>query len=83
MLYVRVNSKGQITLPREILSKLKIKPGGQMLILVDEEYTLLKLFTKTLLDLRGTVKAKSAEEFNRIRCKVLKKRAARNMSNER
>lgn len=83
MLYVRVNPRGQITIPREILRILNIKPGNHMLVLFDGEHTSFKFFTKTLPDMRGTVKVKRVEDFNRIRRKVLKKRAARNMSNER
>lgn len=82
MLNVRVNPKGQVTLPREIRRKLKIKPGDQMAVILDGEQIVFKLFTKTLLDLRGSIKAKGQQDFDKIRQDVLKKRATRNASNE-
>ena len=75
MLNVRVNPKGQITLPDEIRSKLKIEPGDQMVVILDGERIVLKLFTKTLLDMRGTIKVKGGQDFDKIRHYVLKKQA--------
>jgi AbrB family looped-hinge helix DNA binding protein len=82
MLNVRVNPKGQVTLPREIRRKLKIKPGDQMAVILDGEQIVFKPFTKTLLDLRGSIKVKGEQDFDKIRQDVLKKRATRNVSNE-
>ena len=82
MLNVRVNPKGQITLPREIRRKLKIKPGDQMAVILDGEQIVFKPFTKTLLDMRGSIKVKGEQNFDKIRQDVLKQRATRNVSNE-
>lgn len=82
MLNVTVNPKGQITLPREIRRKLKIKPGDQMVVILDGEQIVFKPFTKTLLDRRGSIKVKDEQDFDQIRQDVLKKRAKRNSSNE-
>lgn len=82
MLNVRVNPKGQITLPREIRRKLKIKPGDQMAVILDGEQIIFKPFTKTLLEMRGSIQVKGEQNFDRIRREVLKKRAKRNLSNE-
>jgi AbrB family looped-hinge helix DNA binding protein len=82
MLNVRVNPKGQVTLPREIRRKLKIKPGDQMAVILDGEQIVFKPFTKTLLDMRGSIKVKGEQDFDKIRQEVLKKRAKRNANNE-
>ena len=82
MLNVRVSPKGQITLPREIRRKLKIKAGDQMAVILDGEQIVFKPFTKTLLDMRGSIKVKGAQDFDKIRREVLKKRAKRNASDE-
>jgi AbrB family looped-hinge helix DNA binding protein len=82
MLNVRVNPKGQITLPREIRRKLNIKPGDQMAVILDGEQIVFKPFTKTLLDMRGSIKVQGQQDFDKIRQDVLKKRAMRNASNE-
>jgi AbrB family looped-hinge helix DNA binding protein len=82
MLNVRVNLKGQVTLPREIRRKLKIKPGDQMAVILDGEQIVFKPFTKTLLDMRGSIKVKGAQDFDKIRQDVLTKRATRNASHE-
>lgn len=77
MLNVRVNPKGQITLPREIRLKLKIKAGDQMAVILDGEQIVFKPFTKSLLDMRGSVKVRGAQDFDKVRREVLKKRARR------
>ncbi len=82
MLNVRVNPKGQITLPREIRRKLKIKSGDQMAVILDGDQIVFKPFTKTLLDMRGSVKVKGEQDFDKIRRAALKKHAKRNASNK-
>jgi AbrB family looped-hinge helix DNA binding protein len=82
MLNVRVSPKGQITLPREIRRKLKIKAGDQMAVILDGEQIVFKPFTKTLLDMRGSIKVKGRQDFDNIRREALKKRGKRNTSHE-
>jgi AbrB family looped-hinge helix DNA binding protein len=82
MLNVRVNPKGQVTLPREIRRKLKIKAGDQMAVILDGDQIVFKPFTKTLLDMRGSVNVKGEQDFDKVRREALKKRAARNSVNE-
>jgi AbrB family looped-hinge helix DNA binding protein len=82
MLNVRVNPKGQITLPREIRRKLKIKSGDRMAVILDGDQIVIKPFNKTLLDMRGSIKVKGEQEFDKVRREALKKHAKRNVSNE-
>ena len=82
MLNVRVSPKGQVTLPREIRRKLKIKSGDQMAVILDGDQIVFKPFTKTLLEIRGSVKVSSEQDFEKIRADVLAKRAKRNANNE-
>jgi AbrB family looped-hinge helix DNA binding protein len=71
MYKVRVNSNGQITLPREIRRKLNIKAGDKMFVIIDGKQMVLKPFKMTLLDLRGSVKVESKQDFDVIRRRVL------------
>jgi AbrB family looped-hinge helix DNA binding protein len=71
MYKVRVNSNGQITLPRQIRHKLNIKAGDKVFVIVDIKQIILKPFTMTLLDVRGSVKVKGKQDFDSIRRKVL------------
>lgn len=82
MLNVRVSPKGQVTLPREIRRKLKIKSGDQMAVILDGDQIVFKPFTKTLLEMRGSVKVQGEQDFKKIRAEVLAKRAKRNAENE-
>lgn len=82
MLNVRVSPKGQVTLPREIRRKLNIKSGDQMAVILDGDQIVFKPFTKTLLEMRGSVKVNGEQDFEKIRTEVLAKRAKRNADNE-
>jgi AbrB family looped-hinge helix DNA binding protein len=82
MLNVRVSPKGQVTLPREIRRKLKIKSGDQMAVILDGDQIVFKPFTKTLLEIRGSVKVSGEQDFEKIRADVLSKRAKRNANDE-
>ena len=73
MLNVRVNPKGQVTLPREIRRKLKIKTGDQMAVILDGEQIVIKPITHTLLDLRGRVRVSGKQDFDAIRQQVMRK----------
>ena len=75
MLNVRVNPKGQVTLPREIRRKLKIKTGDQMAVILDGEQIVIKPITHTLLDLRGRVRVSGKQDFDAIRQQVMRKHA--------
>lgn len=82
MLNVRVSPKGQITLPREIRRKLNIKSGDQMAVILDGDQIVFKPFTKTLLEIRGSVKVSGEQDFEKIRADVLSERAKRNANDE-
>jgi AbrB family looped-hinge helix DNA binding protein len=80
MLNVRVNPKGQVTLPREIRRKLKIKTGDQMAVILDGGQIVFKPITHTLLDLRGRVRVSGKQDFDAIRQQAMKKRAQKRES---
>jgi AbrB family looped-hinge helix DNA binding protein len=82
MLNVRVSPKGQVTLPREIRRKLQIKSGDQMAVILDGDQIVFKPFTKTLLEIRGSVKVSGEQDFEQIRADVLAKRAKRKANDE-
>lgn len=74
MLNVRVNPKGQVTLPREIRRKLKIKAGDQMMVILDGEQIVFKPITHTLLDLRGRIRVSGKQDFDAVRQRAMRKR---------
>ena len=80
MLNVRVNPKGQVTLPREIRRKLNIQTGDQMAVILDGEQIVIKPITHTLLDLRGRVRVSGKQDFDAIRQQAMKKRTQKRES---
>jgi len=80
MLNVRVNPKGQVTLPREIRRKLKIKTGDQMAVILDGEQIVIKPIAHTLLDMRGRVRVSGKQDFDAIRQQAMRKRVQKRES---
>lgn len=57
-----VTSKGQVTIPKEIRDRLHIRSNDRVDFVMDGDRVLL-VPVKTLLDLRGAVKARGAGDF--------------------
>ncbi len=71
----RVGRRGQIVLPKEVRQKIGVKEGDQIAFIIDGEQVVIKPITKSLLDMRGSVKVKGEQNFEKIRREVLTKRA--------
>ena len=56
MLATRVGRRGQIVLPKEVRTKIKVAEGDQIAFVIDGEQVVIKPITHTLLELRGRVK---------------------------
>jgi AbrB family looped-hinge helix DNA binding protein len=79
--YIRVSSKGQITLPQQIRRKLHINSGDQVAVYVEGEQVILRPVTQNLLDLRGAVKVESGQDFEAVRQEVLHHRSKKAAGN--
>jgi len=52
---VKVNAKGQITIPKKMRDSLGIKPGDSVAIYQDDDVLRLRLVRETLFDLVGSI----------------------------
>lgn len=77
MLSTRVGRRGQIVLPKEVRTKIKVAEGDQIAFVIDGEQVVIKPITHTLLELRGRVKVSGKQDFDSIRKQVKAKRAAK------
>jgi len=77
MLATRVGRRGQIVLPKEVRTKIKVAEGDQIAFVIDGEQVVIKPITHTLLDLRGRVKVSGRQDIESIRKVVKTKRAAK------
>lgn len=77
MLATRVGRRGQIVLPKEVRTKIKVAEGDQIAFVIDGEQIVIKPITHTLLELRGRVKVSGRQDFDSIRKQVKAKRAAK------
>ena len=70
--------KGQVTIPKTIRDRLKVKEGEKVFFVMRGDEVVLKVLRGTILDLRGSVKASARpEDFEAIRRSVKKDVAAR------
>jgi len=77
MLSTRIGRRGQIVLPKEVRRRMKADEGDQIAFIIDGEQVVIKPITQSLLDLRGSVRVKGAQDFDSIRKQVTTKRAKR------
>ena len=77
MLATRVGRRGQIVLPKEVRQKIRVEEGDQIAFIIDGEQVVIKPITKSLLDMRGSIKVRGEQNFEKIRSEVLIKRAKR------
>ncbi|MBI3659507.1 AbrB/MazE/SpoVT family DNA-binding domain-containing protein [Candidatus Acetothermia bacterium] len=82
MLGSKLTSKGQMTLPKEIRDYLDLQPGDRVVFIRKDGEVVIQGVKETLLDLRGSVKARQhAEDFNSVRQHV-KRRVAQKAARE-
>jgi antitoxin PrlF len=77
MLATRVGRRGQIVLPKEVRTKIKVVEGDQIAFVIDGDQVVIKPITHSLLDLRGHIRVSGQQDFNSIRNQVKTKRAQR------
>jgi AbrB family looped-hinge helix DNA binding protein len=70
--------KGQVTIPKPIRDRLKVKEGEKVFFVMRGNEVVLKVLRGTILDLKGSVKASAhPEDFETIRGSVKKAVSAR------
>ncbi len=80
---IRIGRRGQIVLPKEVRQKIGVKEGDQIAFIIDGDQVVIKPITKSLLDIRGSVKVNGEQNFEKIRRDVLTKRAQKARGNEK
>lgn len=77
MIGSKLTAKGQTTIPKEIRDYLGLRPGDRVIFIRKNSEVVVQGIKETLLDLRGSVKARrQPEDFDKVRQKV-KRRIAR------
>jgi AbrB family looped-hinge helix DNA binding protein len=71
----RVGRKGQITLPSAIRRQLHLEEGDHVSVTVQGGAAVLQPVTRTLLDMRGSIKVNGPQAFESIRRCVLHEHA--------
>lgn len=64
---LKVNAKGQITLPKSLRKELGIKPGDSVLLTQRDDGFVLTPVTKTLFDMVGTISVENPIDFEALR----------------
>jgi len=73
MFMSKVSRKGQATIPKEIREYLRIREGDRVVFIQKNNEVMIRPVKETLLDIRGSVKVKEPQDFQKIR-KVVKRR---------
>ena len=70
MRYSTITSKGQVTIPADVRSKLQLNPGSQLEFIVQDNYLLAIPINKSVIQLEGILprpeKSLSCEEIDEI-----------------
>ncbi len=82
MVFTKVGRRGQITLPKEVRHRIQVDEGDRIAFIIEGEQVILKPVTKSLLELRGSIPVDGEQDFNDIRQKVFRARAAREHQDE-
>ena len=79
MIGSKLTSKGQTTIPKEIRDYLGIQPGDRVVFLRKDGQVILEGVKETLMDLRGSVKARRRpEDVAQIRDQTKRRMAQKN-----
>ena len=77
MIVAKVGRRGQIVLPGPVRQWLRVDQGDRVVFIQRGEDVILQPLTKTLLDLRGSIKVDGPQDFDSIRRQTLKARVQR------
>lgn len=71
MVTAKVGRRGQLTLPKDVRETLGVEQGSSVAFVVKNGEVTLQPLTRTLRDLRGSVKVEQAQDFSEIRGVVM------------
>jgi AbrB family looped-hinge helix DNA binding protein len=63
---LKVNPRGQITLPKFIRSAMNLEFGDSILLTQRDDEIVLRMVPETLYDLRGSVPVDGVQDFNAV-----------------
>ena len=73
-----ITRKGQVTIPKPIRDRLRLREGEKVRFVMRGDDVVLKVVRGTILDLRGSVKPSARpQDFAMVRRSVKRARAAR------
>ncbi|MCX8068218.1 MAG: AbrB/MazE/SpoVT family DNA-binding domain-containing protein [Anaerolineae bacterium] len=81
-LIVRIGRRGQITLPRVLRRQLRLQEGDLVAFIPFGERFLLQPLSKTLLDLRGSVRVEGHQDLDELRRQAIAEHARKVAQNE-
>ncbi|OPL09310.1 MAG: hypothetical protein AVO34_13680 [Firmicutes bacterium ML8_F2] len=80
--YVKVSSKGQITLSAGVRKCLNIKPGMYLSVVADEEGVYLTPLKESVSQLKGVVAVDGSQNFKQVRQKTMEEVAGENAKSD-
>ena len=63
---VKMNPRGQITLPKFMRSAMNLESGDSILLTQRDDEIVLRMIPETLYDLRGSVPVDGVQDFNAV-----------------
>ena len=67
----KVGRGGQVTIPKEIRSKISLSKGDHVAFTLSDNKVIVEPVKKTLLDLRGSIEVSGPQDFSAIRKQVM------------
>ncbi len=74
MTFVRMSTRGRLTIPKKIRDSLGIKPGDTVAFIATKGALLIQPIRNSLGEQRGSVEADGSQDFNSVREEVKKTR---------
>lgn len=78
----KIGRRGQITLPPDICRQLNLQEGDSVALVSSGKQVVLRALTRTLLDLRGSVRVDEPQDFDAIRRQVIEEHARKVVAGE-
>ena len=65
-MFVKVNSKGQITIPKSYRKSLNISPGDNAVVTESEGQLILRPVSETIFDMRGVIEVDEPQDLEAV-----------------
>lgn len=67
----KVSSKGQVTIPKPVRERLKLKPGSQVVFVARDDRVELEPVKESILSLRGIIPVDGPQDWKEVRKKTM------------